>query len=1266
MIMFKKYFCVTFIAVFFTVVLPIIQISDLQAATKDIAQPLIYTSETPCRVIHITNRDGLSNSSVTAILQDESGLMWFGTWDGLNVYNGKEFKVFKPDPNNPNSISSNIIRHLVEEDETYLWVATDRGIDRFNRRTRIFEHFFFDEEQVPEVEHSFRIRKDEKGQILVNILNAGTFYFDKEKNQFIPTFKKYLFPADNPPLFADFPPFMAKTTQVLSYWYGSQNILWIGTDMDGIYMLIPNRYPFYSFTRQNIPQMGPHAVRSFMEIDKTLWVGTKGSGIFVFDNTNPEKPIYLKRYTTQNGLLNNAVFVLQKGEGKEVWIGTDGKGIQYYDTRSKKILSLQINANLSNLSSVYSLCFINKNILFAGTGGNGLFMLEIDRSTYPYSVKSHKKYNLPNNIIYSIAVQNDEMLWIGTRGGGLCRLNIKTGRSRSYGKDDILCLFTDENNRIWTGTSTGLNRFVYTNDTLFLEKHFTEADGLPNNTIHGIIRDKEQYLWVSTNSGIAKLSRENSSGVVQIIPYFEREGLQNNEFSDGAYYYCSSKSPYMYFGGISGFTVFDPALISTNSFMPKLALDGFYLDNVQTFLPPNSSLKLQHRNQTATFHFMPVDYIDGDKCELIYMVEGFHRDWIRLGTSRTVVVSSLPSGKYTLKVKNTNAEKILNTAVYQVPITVLPPLWARWWALVGYGILAFAIIFFVRKDLRYKRKTEQNLRDKEQTHQAKLQFFTNIAHEFSNSLTLIDVPNEMLSKRLQDDVFSQKYLNSIRSNSTRMKILIRQLVEFRKADSGLLKMNIQNTEIVELSRFVISYFLETMQQKEIGFEFFPSEKRIFWNVDVDAFRKILFNLISNAVKYTPAGERIEVKLFQENKELVLEVINSGVGIEKDDMQKIFDRFEVLNRLEKKLETSNTEMRSGIGLALCKSLMSMLNGTIYVKSDGETYTSFIARFPVLKISGNDIAETGYIGAYEMDMVKDLQRSAVSTVGGVNAMEDVNIKAAASGEISMPPSEQSEKMMLLIIDDEAQMRDLLKEILSEQYEVMTAENGQSALNIINETEPNLIICDLMMPVMDGIAFTGAVRSKENLRHIPIIILSAQAEIESHKDAIETGADFYLEKPFSPDYLLTAVARLLKNKKNIIEYSESPYAETKKHQGRILHKEDRMFLQKVYKILKNNMSNEDLSPEYVASAIAMSRMQFYRKIKHLTDKTPVDLIRSYRLEQAEKMLVTTQKTVKEIMFACGFGGKAYFYREFMRRFHCSPGGYRRERRGVQISHS
>ncbi|MDR2556796.1 MAG: hypothetical protein LBC49_03680, partial [Bacteroidales bacterium] len=426
-----------------------------------------YQTQTPYRVIHITNRDGLSNSSVTAILQDTYGLMWFGTWDGLNVYNGKEFKVFKPDPNNPNSISSNIIRHLVEEDEIYLWIATDRGVDRFNRTAQTFEHFFFDKAQVPEVEHSFRIKKDEKGQILVNILNGGTFFFDKEKHSFIPTIKKYVFSTDNPPLSIDFLP---KTTQILSYWNGSQNILWTGTDMDGIYMLIPNRYPFYSFTRQNIPQMSPHAVRSFIETDKTLWVGTKGSGIFIFDNKNPEKPIYQKRYTTLEGLSNNAVFALQKGKGKEVWIGTDGKGIQYYDPRSKKILSLRVNTD--DLSSVYSLCFINENILYAGTGGNGLFMLQIDRQTDPYSVKSYKKYNLPNNIIYSLAVQDSTKIWVGTRGGGLCLLYIPTGQLRSFGKDDILCLFKDVQNKIWTGTSTGLNRFRYDDDNLFLEKHF--------------------------------------------------------------------------------------------------------------------------------------------------------------------------------------------------------------------------------------------------------------------------------------------------------------------------------------------------------------------------------------------------------------------------------------------------------------------------------------------------------------------------------------------------------------------------------------------------------------------------------------------------------------------------------------------------------------------------------------------------------------------------------------------------------------------------
>ncbi|MDD4922146.1 MAG: two-component regulator propeller domain-containing protein, partial [Bacteroidales bacterium] len=1045
---------------------------------------------------------------------------------------------------------------------------------------------------------------------------------------------------------------------VLSLYEGTQQIIWVGSDMQGIWQIFPSREKLKSYSTENIPSFSNSAVRTFFEDpERKLWVGTKGSGIYTFLQKG-EKPEVssVKQYTTQDGLLSNSVFTIIKGQKSEYWIGTDGRGINYYDTREKKIFSVYVNNNMLhhvNLSSVYTILPTNDNTLWVGTSGYGMYQLTIDRSTKPYSIRSYKQYifkkdnpsSLNNNVVYSILRDDDAHLWLATRGGGLNRFNMKTEKFVKFrfspdnpgfiSSDDILCLYKDKQGFLWTGTSMGLNKLICIEKGEPVFERFTEKEGMPNNTIHGILEDKEHNMWLSTNKGLAKIVFE--SGTYRIIPYFKKDGVQNNEFSDGAFY----ESPYshlFYFGGISGFNVFNPLGITHSSYMPTIMLDAFYLENVQTNLSNilqkkggKETLVLTHNNKSFSFKFIALDYISGSKCEISYLLDGFQKDWIHLGTSNTIVFSNLPTGKYLLKVRCSNANKVWGKKYFELPVIILRPWWASPFAYICYTLLLFFIIYTIRRLVKYKLSVKNDFRMKElekqkieEIHQAKLSFFTNIAHEFSNSLTLIYGPCERLLRTHNLDSDTKKYINIIKSNSGRMQSLIQQMIEFQKAETGHLKLNIEPIEISELVKYVVDNFIEVLEQKKIVFSLSISPETIFWQTDRDCVEKLMFNLISNAVKYTPDEERIEVQIETKEEMLFIRVTNTGVGIMPAFQQRIFDRFEVLDRFEMQV-SKGFETRNGIGLALCKGMVEILHGDIEVKSDGETFTSFVVSLP------EQVSD-------RIDLSKKEETVAV-------------VDTAMSEKEAKVLSDDKKDGLVLVIDDDKDIRQLLYDFLSDKYEVIEAANGQDAIDIMHDRLPMIIICDIIMPKMDGVEFVKMMKGEKLTRHIPIILLSSKSSVENQIEGLEVGADAYLSKPFHPRHLEAIIESLLYRNKAVLEYSESIYAALEQYEGKFIHKEDKDLMLHITSIIHHHIDDETLSLDFVASETALSKMQLYRKIKEITGQTPTEYIRSIRLKQAEKWLKTTNKTVQEIMFNSGFNNKAYFYREFAKKYHMTP---------------
>ena len=1330
-------------------------------------------------IVNLTNNDGLSNSSINSIYQDSSGLLWFGTWDGLNVYNGRNFKTYKPDPGNAQSISNNIIRDIVEEQKNIQWIATDRGINRLDTRKNTFERFFTDKgNQTIFSEHSFYIARNSSNRIFASIYALGVFFFNAVSHQFehlkaVQNFrtKKIFFDLDDnlwvytedkvlfkivfkkgkskTPAIENVVQFQhvkniesvfyhsnneiwMQTTDekfysyhisegvviespiktektgvlramlfmngyqlwgaasglyrynlktnvletvlpnvsVLSLIAGTQQIVWVGTDTQGVWQLSPSREKFHTYSAENIPAFGSSAVRTFFEDrNRALWVGTKGSGIYTFNRkTDNQESGFNQHFTTANGLLNNSVFTVVEGQENEYWIGTDGRGINYYDTKKLKMCTLLVSDSLRrkvNLSSVYSILPTDNNVLWVGTSGYGMYKLEIDRSTNPYSIKNYKQYifknnhsSLSNNIVYSIIRDDASHLWIATRGGGLNRFNRQTEQFQNFrfssnssdfiSSDDILCLYKDTRGILWAGTSMGLNKLIRLENGKPVFTRYTEKEGMPNNTIHGILEDKEHNLWLSTNKGLAELVHDRKN--TRIVSYFKKDGLQNNEFSDGAFY----QSPYshqFYFGGISGFNVFNPLEITHSNYIPSLIMDAFFVDNIETnfsdFLAMKSSdqtLILSYKIKSFSFKFIPLDYLSGTKCEISYLLEGYQKDWIQLGTSNTIVFTNLPTGKYVLKVRCSNADKIWSEQYFSLPIIMRPPWWASTIAYFCYFVLLIGLVIVIHRFIKNQLNARNNILLKElekqkieEIHQAKLRFFTNIAHEFSNSLTLIYGPCEQLLRTHATDGFTRKYINIIKSNSERMQTLIQQLIDFRKAETGHLQLKIERVYIPELVKFVIDNFMEVLEQKEIQLSLTFSPKTFHWQTDRDSIEKIVFNLVSNAVKYTPANHEINVVVETIDDRLFIRVTNTGVGIKLAYQQSIFDRFEVLDRFEMQV-SKGIETRNGIGLALCKNIVEVLQGTISVESDGETSTSFIVSLPELALDKTQNS---------INSAAPIPKSIVET-----NEDELHDKI----RISIPDTKK--EGMVLIIDDEKEIRELLSDFLSDRYEVAEAANGQEAIELMRIRMPLIIVCDIIMPVMNGVEFVKTMKEQELTRHIPIILLSSKSSVESQIEGLEVGADAYLSKPFHPRHLEALIESLLHRNQAVLAYSESAYAALEQFEGKLVHKEDKDLMLRITQIIHDQMDNESLTLDFIASETALSKMQLYRKMKEIIGQTPTEYIRSIRLKQAEKLLKTTNKTVQEIMYTCGFNNKAYFYREFAKKYHLTPKEYRNQK--------
>lgn len=1328
---------------------------------------LIYITNTvyPYNLRQISNRDGLSNSSVTCLYQDDERFLWIGTYDGLNMYDSRNIYIYKPDINNQNSLSSNVIRNIIETDSIYLWISTKWGLNKLSQRSNTIEAYFnefgensymakdsrdnlfvlskpdhlslysrtqnqfvdlpvhkgmdynsvrsmlIDDRDTIWINHwgvlerytvadadteQPRIQRHEdfkhprtiqyafchSGKVII-VDSAGDIYkISPQGTFFIKNLKELISESgeigsiifDNEDLLIGFktnglirldaaqgyePEKIEINCGVFSLWKDEQqDIIWIGTDGQGIYAWTKDEYTFNNLSLAQLPINKRRPIRAvYTDRQNTLWMGTKDNGIIRvkdYDTAQEYSSSNVSHFTVEDGLNNNAVFAFAASKKQPIlWIGSDGPGLNYYSYQDKKIHPL-INKTRSGIARVHSMSETCDSLLWVGSGSTLLrICFEAQGNTIRAKDIRPIFFRVPNrqqyNQIYSIYPENDSILWIGMRGNGVIRMNTQTEAYKliSFDKNgiapmsDILCIHQDRDKNIWLGSSYGLTKLNLLPNGEYDYKNFNENEGLPNNTIHGIAEDTQGNLWLSSNTGIILFDPQKNT----FRNLNHKTGLKVIEFSDNAYYQDNLKERY-FFGGVDGIVWIENEDKKRKEFTPeifftklKIFNEDYNISDFEKDKGNKEAIVLKHDQNFFSVSFVAMDFINGENSRYSYKLENFSDVWMDT-RSNEAQFTNIPPGSYVLRVRYDDGINSDENLTQSIHITILPPWYQTLTARIIYVLLligaGFGIFRYIRwKYERRKASIARRLKDKykEEMYEGKLRFFTNITHEFCTPLTLIYGPCERILHSEHSNDFIKKYAQIIKSNTERLNSLIQEVIDFRRMETGNQKCRIQELNISELANGIIESFDELAEQNRIHMETDISPD-INWRSDHSGFTKILNNLISNAFKYTPENGTIRISIKKAADKLCLKVYNTGKGISKESIPLIFNRYSVLDDV-KENSIKGLSSRNGLGLAICQSMVELLQGSIEVESEVNQYAEFIVTLPLL-----DITDKAESAPAEQNRPKQTENKA-------EIVPDENI------DYEKEPNQP--EATILIIDDNKELLWMLKDILSDEYTILTAENGEEGLELLKQSTPDLIITDIMMPKIDGITLTRQLKSNKHTVHIPLVILSAKNTTDEKIEGIESGADAYIPKPFNTQYLRTIIRQLIKKQEELKQYYNSAASGFDFSCGQLLQNEDKDFLQTAINLINENLDNANFGPEELSDAMKTSTRNLYRKFKNLDQPTPKDFIKDLRLSHAAKLLLTTTLTIQEVMYKTAFANRSHFYKEFAKRYNQTPKEYR-----------
>ncbi|HEX5169736.1 MAG TPA: two-component regulator propeller domain-containing protein [Cyclobacteriaceae bacterium] len=1240
------------------------------------------------------SNERLSDNHVTDIMQDNDGYIWVATYNGLNKVISKNplrYQHFKHDESNERSLLNNEIRALFLDSGGELWIGTALGVSRMQKTDDgniQFINYRLPAKQLKGKSWINCLNEDDQGNLLIGTEENGAKMLDKKTGIIRPMKLDAL--AGRP----------IESVRVIErngkheYWFGTIDGLFIYNDSKNDVVTLRNN-PEENTT------LSDNSVRSiFIDQSQTYWIGTFYGGVNSYSPLSRQfGEVMLTNKTMQKAYKVAGAMVTDRNNN--LWISTDGNGLYCLNEKGETIKQFKHNPNDPGSIShnkIKSLLLVDDG-LWIGTI-NGLNYLNFQTGKLNHFFNEPGNMNsLPDDRVYDVKKDSEGFLWIATYRGGLCRYDEKTktfhrythnpandnslssdgvtfiledfegdlwigtisglnkkrkgeniferlgnhaGNNPNGGGDYILCLYEDKNKNLWIGTrDTGLKLKSSGSNEI---RQFTLEDGLPGNNISGIQEDSKGFLWISTDNGLSRLDPVS----FKFKNYNKSDGLACREFNFNSFH--KDRKGYLYFGGYNGIIKFHPDSVLENDQPPPVAFTRLKIFNKevpvgkgnQNFLAQTLSrtetLTFNYRQNIFSIEFAGLSFINPNKNRYAYKLEGFEDQWNYV-VDPVATYMNLQPGDYTLMAKASNNDGYWTPDPIRLGIHVLPPPWKTWWAYTIYAGIILGLLFALIRFNKMRWKLAHDLQlehlEKEQQdklHRAKLNFFTNVAHEIRTPLTLIVSPVEVVEERYAEDAFLQRQLRVVKSNTTRLMRLINQLLDFQKQESGNFKLKTQSENIVELLKEIVFSFTEHANVRHIKLKFTADHSCIDVPFDRDEIEKVFCNLLHNAFKFTPSGGEIAMTVTLEGSFVKILVEDNGIGIPSEDLPRIFDRFFQADH------NNISESGFGIGLALAKGIIQLHGGSIGVESHeaelGQSgFTKFTIRLPLID-AATSVPEQQVHENITGDVVNVHQSHEDDTEGSVD------------------DKGKDQRPSVLLIEDNIEIRTVLRTILESSYDILEASNGKEGWDIITEQLPDVIISDIAMPQMDGIQLTRLVKTDLRTDHIPVILLTARGAFEHHVEGMETGADDYITKPFHARILQLKVKNLLETREKLKAKYHRVVTLEPTHEE--LEDPENKFLMKLKHILEANLNDPDFNVSKLVSEIGMSRPVLFRKIKMLTGHSVIDLIRSTRLKKAEMLLKQKKLSISEIAFTVGFNDPKYFSKSFRAQFGKTPTEY------------
>ncbi|MCL3781143.1 response regulator [Prolixibacteraceae bacterium JC049] len=1049
---------------------------------------------------------------------------------------------------------------------------------------------------------------------------------------------------------------ISKEDHIHDFMIDHSGMAWVGTANSGLY-----KSSFDSLLFRTIPEITDDWISAFYEdrsgvkwmavrseqprVAKLIRYDEKHQQINVFDANN-------------SGIKINLISSIYEDSNRNLWLTGMGK---FYQLSAQKRLNKDYyfkEWKTKERGADYSMSIAEDKAGFMWLGcWNGVFRINPAKeflSDYIYFSERSFDHNeiTSSETTFCYPDPVDSVMWIGTKGGGLNRL-ITPSKGENFNvkyylKSNDIWTMHKAGNKIFAGTSNGLYQLTLNEDNNVIDQqNYKVLDGLPGNKINAIAYIDEENIWLGTNKGLTKYNSRNR----QIISYNKKDGLKSNYIT--ALLYDKQKKR-IYVSSVKGINWFNPRDISLNDIAPKTLITGIKINNnkllvqgggksepiLEKGIAYTQNIHLKYYENNVEFEFVGLHFADPGRNRYAYRLIGADNGWNIINAGmRSANYLKLPAGTYTFVVKSANSDGVWAAQQATLTINIQPPFWQTIWAYLLYALLAIIlIILFTRFSVikasdKYKLHMQNVLIEKErELNEAKIRFFTNISHEIRTPLTLIYAPFTELLSHFKDDVKIKKRLAPIQQNIVRLMNLIDQLLEFRKVETGNLDLNVSEAELIAFVRSVKVSFDDIAVHKKIRFVFETNVDQYTGWFDFEKLNKILYNIISNAIKYTNENGVIKLRCNVSNELLQLEVEDSGVGIAAKKQERIFDRY---------YQVEGTSGGTGIGLALTKALVEVHKGEILVKSEEEKGTTFTVNIP----NGKHHYKKWVVSRAEQDFIKEVQREELDIFGD---------------DYTNQEDQKKEQLpIVLVVEDEREINRYIKELLSQNYQVYCASNGVEGLEKAIKLIPDVVITDILMPQMNGIEMCQKLKSNIRTSHIPVIMLTAKSTEENQLEGLRVGANEYITKPFNPTILEQSVTNVIETLKRQKDYNKN-LAITEPEKIELPSKEDE-FLKKVMSVIQLNLSDSRFEVTNLCAEIGLSRMQMHRKLKAITGQSSVELIRSVRFKKAAQLLETSGMNVSEVMWEVGIESTSHFSRTFKSIYGVSPSVYMKDKRNT-----